>query len=131
MREKLEKKIWNSEIFISNKRLKNRIVFPPFTCNWADSDGSPNEKIFDFYFNQAKGGSGMIIVEATAVSPEGKGSTNSLVLETESKVEKFKKIADSIRLNDSGNFPIGFSGCEFSNGAATLACLSAKLVGRL
>jgi 2,4-dienoyl-CoA reductase-like NADH-dependent reductase (Old Yellow Enzyme family) len=92
--------MWSSEIIIGDKKIKNRIVFPPITSNWADPDGTPNSKILKFYKYLAEGGCGMIVVEGTAISPEGKGCSNSLCLYKKEHIKKFAEIADDIKKNN-------------------------------
>jgi 2,4-dienoyl-CoA reductase-like NADH-dependent reductase (Old Yellow Enzyme family) len=76
----LENKIWQSPIRIGKKYVKNRIVFPPISGNWAEENGNPSEKTLKFYKELAAGGCGMIVVEGTSVCLEGKTATNCLVL---------------------------------------------------
>lgn len=59
------------EYRIKNMTLKNRIVMPPM-CMWISKDGSVNQDHIVHYTTRAVGGVGLIIVEATAVSPEGR-----------------------------------------------------------
>ncbi len=92
--------IWDTEIRIVNKKIKNRIVYPPLSCNWADIDGNPNDKIFNYYKRLAEGGCGMIVLEGTAVYPDGKGATNTICLYKEDQIEKFLRITDIIKKNN-------------------------------
>jgi len=51
--------------------LRNRIAVPPM-CQYMAEDGMPNDWHLAHYTQIAKGGVGLLIVEATAVSPEGR-----------------------------------------------------------
>ena len=51
--------------------LRNRIAVPPM-CQYSANDGLINEWHLANYTSQARGGAGLVIVEATAVSPEGR-----------------------------------------------------------
>lgn len=51
--------------------LKNRIVVAPM-CQYQAKEGLPNEWHQVHYTSLARGGAGLVIVEATAVSPEGR-----------------------------------------------------------
>jgi 2,4-dienoyl-CoA reductase-like NADH-dependent reductase (Old Yellow Enzyme family)/thioredoxin reductase len=55
-------------IQIGSKRLKNRIVLPPMSTNFADPDrlGYVSERHMAYYGERALGGTGLIILEATA-----------------------------------------------------------------
>ncbi|MGF7060216.1 2,4-dienoyl-CoA reductase-like NADH-dependent reductase (Old Yellow Enzyme family) [Brassicibacter mesophilus] len=63
----------NESININNYKIKNRIVMPPLVCfNWANEDGFEAYSRAEHYGKRAKGGTGLIIVEATAISKEGR-----------------------------------------------------------
>lgn len=51
--------------------LRNRIAVPPM-CQYSAVDGRVNEWHHQNYASQARGGAGLVIVEATAVAPEGR-----------------------------------------------------------
>ena len=59
------------EYQIKNLTIKNRIVMPPM-CMYMSNDGIANTDHIVHYATRAVGGVGLIIVEATAVSPEGR-----------------------------------------------------------
>ena len=80
--------------------IKNRIVFPPITTNWSDEKGYVTEKNIEFYKNLAEGGVGMIIIEGTGVSQEGRSATNSLCILDESYISGFKRITNIARQNN-------------------------------
>ena len=92
--------MWNSPIFLSSYKVKNRIVFPPLSTNWAEIDGAVNSRLLDFYREIALGGCGMITVAGTAISPEGKGSDRSLCLWNDQHLTGFSHLAEAIRGND-------------------------------
>ena len=51
--------------------LRNRIAIPPM-CQYMAVDGVVNEWHQTHYASLARGGAGLVIVEATAVAPEGR-----------------------------------------------------------
>jgi len=63
-----------SSIKIGNMEVKNRFVVPPMATSLARPDGSPTDGHVAYWKERAKGGYGLLIVEATAVDPLGKGS---------------------------------------------------------
>jgi 2,4-dienoyl-CoA reductase-like NADH-dependent reductase (Old Yellow Enzyme family) len=58
---------------IGKLEIKNRIVMPPMVRNYATPDGIVTKRLIDHYVERAKGGVGLIIIEATAIHPQGKG----------------------------------------------------------
>ena len=63
----------NTPIQIGGYTLKNRITFAPTVkFDFTDDSGKANEKLVAHYTERAKGGCGLICVEATAVTPGGR-----------------------------------------------------------
>lgn len=60
-------------ITILSMDLKNRIVMPPMGTLLANKDGSVSERLIEYYSRRAKGGAGLIVVEATGINSEGIG----------------------------------------------------------
>jgi 2,4-dienoyl-CoA reductase-like NADH-dependent reductase (Old Yellow Enzyme family)/thioredoxin reductase len=54
--------------------LRNRIAMPPMVVNLGNPDGSVSEDTKAYYAERAKGGVGLITVEATAVTTNGRSS---------------------------------------------------------
>jgi NADPH2 dehydrogenase len=85
-----------SEISIRNIRIKNRIVMPPMVCfGVAGDDGKVTEWNIKHYQARAKGGVGLIIVEATCVDKSGRLATSQLGLWSDDQIEGFSKIAQA------------------------------------
>lgn len=62
-----------SNFNIKSHFIKNRIVLPPFVnFGWADENGFISDKHVNQYEAIAKGGTGLIIVEATCVKKDGR-----------------------------------------------------------
>ena len=67
----------NTPIKIGSYTLKNRITFAPTVkFDFTDDSGVANEKLIEHYVERAKGGCGLICVEATAVVPGGRFGKN-------------------------------------------------------
>lgn len=66
---------------IKGLTVKNRIVMAPM-CQYLveKKDGIPNDWHFVHYVSRAVGGTGLIIMEMTAVDPEGRITDNDLGL---------------------------------------------------
>lgn len=85
-----------SSFQLKNVTLKNRIAIPPM-CQYMAEDGVVNDWHKVHYESLARGGSGLVIVEATAVAPEGRITPNCLGLWNDAQAEQLKKIVASIK----------------------------------
>ncbi|GHB28657.1 oxidoreductase [Streptomyces viridiviolaceus] len=79
----------------------NRVWMPPM-CQYSaepegPSAGVPSDWHFAHYAARAAGGTGLIIVEATGVSPEGRISPRDLGLWNDTQVEAFRRITSFLR----------------------------------
>ncbi len=84
-----------SEITLRNLKLKNRIVMPPMVCfGYAGEDGKVTQRNLDHYAARARGGVGLIILEATCVSRNGRLSPTQLGLWSDDQIEGFSRIAE-------------------------------------
>lgn len=59
-------------IEIGNMTVKNRFVVPPMGNNFANTDGTMSEQSVAYYAARAKGGFGLVTIEATVVHPDAK-----------------------------------------------------------
>ncbi|ALM49078.1 oxidoreductase [Flavobacterium psychrophilum] len=75
--------------------LKNRIVISPM-CQYSAEDGFANDWHLVHLGSRAVGGAGLIIQEATAVSPEGRISPEDLGIWKDEHIEKYKQITSFI-----------------------------------
>jgi NADPH2 dehydrogenase len=83
-----------SKIVIRKFRFKNRIVMPPMVCfGYATEDGKVTDRNIKHYEARAKGGVGLIIIEATCVSRNGRLSPTQLGLWSDEQIEGFSRIA--------------------------------------
>jgi 2,4-dienoyl-CoA reductase-like NADH-dependent reductase (Old Yellow Enzyme family) len=76
--------------------LRNRIAIPPM-CQYSADDGLTNDWHLAHYAGLARGGAGLVIVEATAVSPEGRISPHCTGLWSDDHVEGLARIAAMIK----------------------------------
>ena len=85
-----------SEIVVNGKHIKNRVVMPPMVCfEYPTRNGQPTEAHIKHYSDRAKGGVGLIIVEATCINSKGRLSEGQLGLWADDQIAGFKKIADA------------------------------------
>ena len=76
--------------------LRNRIAIPPM-CQYMAIDGVVNEWHQVHYPALARGGAGLLIVEATAVSPEGRITPGCTGLWNDTQAEALAPIAAAIK----------------------------------
>jgi 2,4-dienoyl-CoA reductase-like NADH-dependent reductase (Old Yellow Enzyme family) len=80
-----------SPLSIKNVTLKNRIVMSPM-CQYSATDGFTNDWHLVHLGGRAAGGTGLIITEATAVSPEGRISPGDLGLWNDEHIPGLSRI---------------------------------------
>ena len=86
---------------IGSITLKNRLVMSPMTMNYATKEGFATEKLIRYYVERAKGGVGLIIVEGTFFTPEGKGYMNQLGLSSLEHAKRLRGLTKVVHgLND-------------------------------
>ncbi|MBX3442590.1 MAG: NADH:flavin oxidoreductase/NADH oxidase [Planctomyces sp.] len=72
--------------------LRNRVAVSPM-CQYSSENGFPNDWHFVHLGSRAVGGAGLVIVEATAVSPEGRISPADSGIYLDDHVPAFARIA--------------------------------------
>ena len=89
-----------SPLSIKSVTFKNRIVVSPM-CEYSSVDGFANEWHLVHLGSRAVGGAGLIITEATAVSPEGRISPGDLGIWKNAHLDKLKTIVSFIHRQGS------------------------------
>jgi 2,4-dienoyl-CoA reductase-like NADH-dependent reductase (Old Yellow Enzyme family) len=85
------------ELKIKDLSIKNRFAVPPMVCfYWTDDNGYVTEKNIEHYKELAKGGFGLIIVEATAITKRSRLADTELGIWDDSQIEGLKKITDAV-----------------------------------
>ena len=83
---------------VGSLSLPNRLVMPPMVTNLATEDGYVTTAVKDHYEVRARGGVGLIIVEATCVqAPVGKLSHRQLVIDNDRFLPGLRELADAIK----------------------------------
>lgn len=90
-----------TQLKIRDLVLKNRFVVSPM-CSYSAEDGKANDFHLTRYGAFAMGGFGLIIFEATGVTPNGRISPNCLGLWNDSQMEELSKIVTSIKKWNEG-----------------------------
>jgi len=90
--------IQNTDLFSPVKfgdiQMANRIVMAPLTRSRMKDDGVPNEMHATYYAQRAS--AGLIISEATNISPQGRGYAQTPGIWSEAQVEGWKKVTDAV-----------------------------------
>lgn len=81
---------------IGTMELRNRYVMSPMVTNYCAEDGKPTERFIAYHEARAKGGAGLIIVEATYVVKEGQGFPNEAGIHQDENIPKWKEYTDRI-----------------------------------
>ena len=91
-----------SPIAIGNYTLKNRIFMAPLTRCRSIQDNVPNDLMASYYGQRAS--AGLIISEATQISPMGIGYPCTPGIHTPEQVEGWKKITQAVHAKDGKIF---------------------------
>ena len=84
-----------SEFKLKDMVLRNRVVMAPM-CMYSATDGLVTDWHVVHYGSRAVGGAGLVILEATAVSPEGRISINDLGLWDDAQVPGMARLVEAI-----------------------------------
>ncbi|MBL7236374.1 NADH:flavin oxidoreductase/NADH oxidase [Novacetimonas hansenii] len=87
---------------LKGRTLRNRIAVSPM-CQYLAVDGVAGDWHNVHYASLARGGSALVVVEATAVSPEGRITPGCLGLWNDAQADALRPIARAIR--DAGAMP--------------------------
>ncbi|MGL5657288.1 MAG: alkene reductase [Fusobacteriaceae bacterium] len=121
--------------FLSGKKLKNRIVMAPMTrARSTQPNDTPNEMMAIYYGQRSS--AGMIISEATQISPQGKGYSFTPGIYSKEQIEGWKNVTKSIHDNGSITFAqlwhVGrMSHPYFHNGEAPVAPSAVKFEAKI
>lgn len=81
-------------IQLGSLALANRIFMAPLTRNRAGAEGVPSELAATYYGQRAS--AGLIITEATQISPMGKGYINTPGIHSPGQVRAWRRIVDAV-----------------------------------
>ncbi len=79
---------------LGSLKLKNRIIMAPLTRGRADEGGIPNALMAEYYSQRAD--AGLIISEATAISPQGYGWLGAPGIWNEQQTQGWKQITNAV-----------------------------------
>lgn len=91
-----------SPLTLKELSLKNRVVMAPMTRARAGKDRIPNALMAEYYAQRS--GAGLIITEATTVSPQANGWQQSPGIYTAEQTEGWKQVVDAVHAAGSAIF---------------------------
>ncbi len=104
-----------SPLTIKTITLKNRIVMSPM-CQYSASDGYVNDWHLVHLGSRAAGGAGLIITEATAVSPEGRITPGDIGLWNDDQISGLQRIVSFIHQRGA------FAGTQLAHAGRKASC---------
>ncbi len=90
------KKLLGEPFRIGAMELRNRFVMPPMVTEYANEEGYVTERSRNYYAARARGGVGLIIVEATYVDEPGKAFKNQLAISRDQYIPGLTTLAEAI-----------------------------------
>lgn len=81
---------------IGSLTIKNRLIVPPMLTEYANEDGSINERYIAYYREKAKGGWGLIICEDNSVDEYGAGFKNLAGLWSDDFIPAHRQLTDAV-----------------------------------
>ncbi len=81
-------------IDIGSVRIRNRVVMAPMTRNRADETDAPQRINVEYYRQRA--GAGLIITEASQVSPQGKGYLRTPGIHSDRQITGWRYVTDAV-----------------------------------
>ncbi|MEG0275833.1 MAG: FAD-dependent oxidoreductase [Coprobacillus sp.] len=81
-------------IDIGPMKVSNRFVVPPMSNNFAIASGELSERSLAYYRERAKGGFGLITIEATVIDSTAKGGPKKHCLFDDSQISALKQVTD-------------------------------------
>ena len=82
-------------IAIGPMNVKNRFVVPPMGNNFANTDGTWSDQSVAYYAERAKGGFGLVTIEATVVHQGAKGGPRKPCLYSDDAIPSLRRITDA------------------------------------
>ena len=81
-------------IALGDMKLGNRVFMAPLTRNRATPDGVPGRLAATYYSQRAS--AGLMVTEATQISPMGKGYINTPGIHSEEQVDGWRSVVDAV-----------------------------------
>lgn len=94
-----------SPVRFRNLKLKNRWVMSPM-CMYSSEEGVATDFHYVHYGSRAQGGTGLLMVEATGVVPEGRITPKCMGIWNDEQAEKLKIIVEFVHENSDSKIGI-------------------------
>ncbi|MDR6919204.1 NADPH dehydrogenase NamA [Chryseobacterium sp. 2987] len=88
-----------------NVEVKNRWVMSPM-CMYSCENGLANDFHFVHYGSRAQGGTGLLMVEATGVEPQGRITNKCMGIWNDEQADQLKKIVDFVHTHSESKIGI-------------------------
>ncbi|MFC1858090.1 FAD-dependent oxidoreductase [Thermodesulfobacteriota bacterium] len=83
---------------LGSLELKNRIVMPPMVTYYGSEDGFVTERLKHYYAARARGGAGLIIVEATCIERQaGKGFERQIFIDDDAFIPGLSELVQEVK----------------------------------
>ena len=89
----------NSTLQVGDFTIKNRLVLAPLTRARTDATRVPNDMMVEYY--QQRANAGLILTEATVISPKAVGYANTPGLWSQEQAQAWRKIVDAVHAQDA------------------------------
>lgn len=125
-----------SPMKIGSVEIKNRVVMPPMMLGFGQFNGTPTEKMMNYYEERAKGGAGLIITEITRVDDFGGASAYAqLGISHDYHIEPLREMIERVHKHDCKMFiqlhHPGRQNLGLLMGTVSLSIAMEKLLGDL
>ncbi len=123
---------------IGTLELKNRVVMAPMGSFYSNTDGYVDDRLIDYMAARAKGGTGLVMLEFTAVDPNGQPPGLPCIY-NDSYLPGLTKVAEAIKANGAkaaiqiahcGRQTFGPPPHGEAVAASPLPCMASGTVGR-
>ena len=84
----------NSALQVGDFTIKNRLVLSPLTRARSGVERIPNDLMLEYY--QQRANAGLIITEATVISPKAVGYANTPGLWSQEQAQAWNKIVEAV-----------------------------------
>ena len=85
---------------IGRMAVKNRIIFPPMNTNLTSEDGYVTPELEEYYVRRAKGGAGMVVLEASTIDANSRNHPRQPVLYDRKHVAGWAKLVERLHRYD-------------------------------
>ena len=81
---------------LGNVELRNRIIYPPMVTRFASEEGFVTDRLIAYASERARGGVGLYTLEATYVTPQGKGFEHGVGIDDDNKIPGLRRLTDAV-----------------------------------